>query len=217
MVLGFLTAVIMTGVGVAAPGGTPSAPAPGSAESRPLQPIVEDTRKNLQNAFGNEMNTRARYLEAARVADDEGYRYVAQLFRACARAEQAHADEHVHAIAWSGDEARVLLDRMILGTTVENLRSAIHLETYEATERYPALLARARAEHRPEAVRSMNFALAAEREHARLFTSALASLDQRLPARTLYVCARCGKTVEALDFKKCPNCFTPARRFERVD
>lgn len=192
----------------------PAAPAKPEAV---VEPVVRDTRKNLQMAFGDEVNAKARYEASAKVADREGYAYVAKLFRACARAEEVHAAQHVHAIAWTGGEARAMLERLALGTTAENLKVAIDLETYEATQRYPALLAQARAEHMTAAVRSMNFALAAEREHARLFTSALETLEQRPAPRAFHVCPTCGKTTASLDFKKCPNCFTRAQEFIAVD
>jgi len=189
------------------------APVPPAVE--PAAPVVRDTPTNLQLAFTGEMNAKQRYVAFAERADREGYPGVARLFRACARAEQTHADRHVHAIAWTGREARALLDRLEVGTTAENLKSAIASETYEVTRFYPPLLERARADHQSNAVRSLTFALSAEREHARLLAAALASIDRRPAAFPIYVCPFCGKTVQSLDFKKCPTCFTSAGRFIR--
>jgi rubrerythrin len=172
--------------------------------------------ETLRVVFAHEMNTKAWYAEAARIADAEGYPHVASVFRACARAEQAHADEHVHAIAIAGGEARVVLDRLALRGTADNLRDAIAWETYDAEQVYPALLARARAEANPSAIRSLNYALGAEREHARLFAEALATLEEKRPASEFHVCGTCGKTVATIDFTKCPNCFAGARGFVRV-
>jgi len=188
-----------------------SAPVPQVVEPPTL--LVRDTPTNLQAAFTREMNAKQRYVAFAKQADREGYPAVARLFRACARAEQMHADAHVHAIAWTGGEARAVLDRLAVGTTAENLKSAIELETYEVERFYPVLIERARSDREPEAVRSMTFALSAEREHARLLTTALATLDQHPSPHPIYVCSLCGKTVESLGFKKCPNCFTSAKRF----
>jgi rubrerythrin len=214
-------AVVVAGIVVSAWGATAAQERRNVREPAVTQPQtaaleVGDTRANLQTAFDNEINAKERYLAAAKQADREGYPYVAQLFRACARAEQVHADQHVHAIAVSGGEARALLQRLSIGTTPENLRVATDLETYEATQLYPALLAKARAEHLPAAVRSIGFALAAEREHVRLLTAAQQTLDQRLAVRTFFVCPGCGRTVETRDARQCPNCFTSARRFIRV-
>jgi rubrerythrin len=177
---------------------------------------VGSTRANLQSAFTNEMDARERYLAYAKRAQLEGYPYVAQLFRACAESEDVQGKRHVTAIAWIGGEARAVLSRVVVGSTEENLRAAIEQEAYEVSTYYPVLREKARGEHEPMAVRSMNFALSADREHLRLLAAALAGLDRRAPTGTLYVCPYCGKTVTSLDFRKCPNCFTRAASFTRV-
>ena len=191
--------------------------APPPAESTAVHAPPQDTRTHLQEVFADETNTRVRYQACARVADQEGYAYVAGLFRACARAEEAHADQHVHAIAYTGAEAKAFLDKVTPAGTAENLRVAVGLEQYEIRDVYPRMIAQARHEGMSHAVRSMTFALAAEREHARLLAEALATLEQRPAARSWHVCRSCGKTVAAVDFRKCPVCFGPARGFERVD
>lgn len=217
--LGVVLAAILAMVALAAAAARESqkpVAAPVAQTPEVATPEVGDTPTNLRAAFTEAMNAKTRYDAAAKQADRDGYPYVAQLFRACSRAERVHADQHVHAIAWTGGEARALLGRLALGTTQENLQTAISLETYEANELYPAFLERARADNQPAAVRSLTFALAANREHARLLSAALETFDQRLPVRTLYVCPLCGKTTEALSFDKCPNCYTAAKKFERV-
>ncbi len=198
----------------AAPAAAAKTPTP-SETSEPLE--IHDTGANLQRAFGGEVNAHHRYLEAAKVAESEGRRDVAALFRACATAEQAHADRHVEAIAWtSGGEARAMMARLSLGTTLENLQLAAALEDYEVQSLYPALLERAKTEGHTEAVRSFNFALSAEREHARLLRSALDRWNAGAGPAAFHVCPKCGKTVVDVTFPKCPNCFTSARRFVRV-
>jgi len=208
-------AATVAGSAVSSTGGS-AAKSSASAAAVPVPPVVGDTKTNLQKAFADEMNAKERYANYAKQADREGYAAAAQLFRACAQAEQIHADRHVHAIAVAGGEARVLLDRVYSGTTAENLQAAIQSEDYEVKEFYPALLERAREDLEPDAVRSLTFALSAERDHERLLTAALANLELRPRAYPLYVCSYCGKTVETLDFKKCPNCFTDSRKFIRV-
>ena len=216
---GFIFLGLAAGLATAAAGAEASAMKP----ARPAAPVAEakaplftDTRTGLQQAFAIEMNAKERYKLFAAQADREGLPAVAHLFRACAEAEQVHADRHVRAIAVTGGEARVLLDKVYAGTTAENLQVAMQGENYEATEFYPALLERSREEGVPDAVRSVNFALSAEREHERLLGAALAGLEQKPEPKTIYVCSYCGKTVESLDFEKCPNCFTAARKFIRV-
>lgn len=195
------------------PAGPPAEP---PAVAAPSGALLVDTGENLQLAFRNEMNAKTRYLAAARVAQLEGYPAVAALFRACAQAEQVHADRHVSAIAHLGVEARAVLERSALGTTEENLRAAIESETCEADETYPAMRARALTDGQPAAVRSATYALATERGHARLFAAALATLESRPPAHAYLVCPTCGRTVEKVDFGKCPTCFTAGKKFVSV-
>jgi rubrerythrin len=218
--LGLLGAGMITTLAIA---GSPAAldkaassrlsPTAATQQDAVVTPRDQDTRANLQWVFTNEVNAKQRYLEFAKQADHEGYRSVAVLFRACARAEQAHADQHVHAIAWNGAEARAVLDRMAVRGTEENLKVSLDQEIYEATQLYPSMIDRARADRQAMAVRSANYAMSAEREHAGLMAAALASLAACPPASPLYVCPVCGKTVRSVDFAKCPNCFTPAKRF----
>jgi rubrerythrin len=152
----------------------------------------------------------------AKRADQEGRPGVARLFRACAEAEQAHANRHVHAIAWTGRQARAVLEQVAVGTTEANLRTALSIESWEADHYYPALIERARSEHWPEAVRSMTFALSTERQHVQLLRAALADSAGQAAVGTFWVCPFCGRTVQARDFGHCPTCFTSARKFVQV-
>jgi len=214
------TAVLIAGVAacaaIVASGGPPAA-APPPAPAGPGPPPIGDTGANLQVVFETEVNARQHYLLAARIAEFENYPAVARLFRACAAAEQVHADRAVQAIAWtSGAEAHAALGRPIGGTTRELLEMAIADEQYQVEQFYPPLIARARAEHRAMAVRSLVFALATERQHQRLLSAAQAGLTLGASGTPLFVCPYCGRTVERVDFTKCPNCFTPASKFIRV-
>ena len=200
-----------------APKKAPATPAPAPPETAIVRSAISpETPANLQTAFTNEMNAKQRYIAFAKVADRDGYPGVASLFRACAQAEDVHASRHVHAIAYTGEAAQAKLERVAVGTTEENLKVSIGNEDYEANTFYPEVMARARAAGESEAVRSVNLALAAEREHAKLLTAALEHLNTHAPVHTYFVCPYCGKTVESLSFEKCPNCFTKAGKFIKV-
>jgi len=220
---GLLGAGVIAGFAMAAaPGSTvrntasDAPPTPAPQDSIAATVSGQSTATNLQFVFNNEVNAKHRYLAFAKQADADGYPAVASLFRACAQAEQVHADAHVRAIAWIGGEARGTLQRIPIGTTEENLEASLANEVEEADQIYPAVIQRARADHQSMAVRSANYALAAEREHAVLMAEALASFAPDAVPHPFYVCPVCGNTVRSLDFKKCPNCFTPAKRFQLV-
>lgn len=179
----------------------------------PDQPLLHDTATNLQQAFTNEMNACERYRAFARIADSENHPDVARLFRACAVAESIHARRDVQAIAMTGQPARAVLDRIASGTTEQNLALAIAGEGYEVQTWYPALIERARQDRQSMAVRSLTLALQTERGHLRLLEAAQANLGAKPLVATYLVCPYCGRTVETIEYPKCPGCFTSAGRF----
>lgn len=170
----------------------------------------------LETAFQGESNARARYLAFAAKADQEGYAGVASLFRAAATAEEIHASNHALVIEQFGATAEANVKSPVVGTTEENLRAAIEGETYERDEMYPAFLKEARNAGSSNAVRTFQFALAAEAEHARLYTEALANLESMTSAVTYYVCPVCGFTTADPELLECPTCATPKENFAQV-
>jgi len=170
------------------------------------------TLGNLMAAFNGESNAHARYLAFAAKAEEEGYGEVASLFRAAARAEEIHANNHAEVIRKMGGVPKADVQQPEVKTTAENLKAAIEGESYERDTMYPDFIKVARAERNRDALRSFNYALSAETEHARLYSSALDRLDslKGSQAQTYFVCTVCGYTTSKLDFAKCPSCFNPA-------
>jgi rubrerythrin len=175
------------------------------------------TLDNLQAAFNGESNAHARYLAFAKKADQEGYGKVASLFRAAARAEEIHARNHAEVIKKLGGTPNATIETPVVKTTKENLEAAIKGETYERDVMYPAFLKVARADRNKDAIQTLNYAKTAEAEHAKLYTEALNNLAQmKGPGQEYYVCTVCGYTVTKLDFAKCPSCFTPKHKYDKV-
>ena len=176
------------------------------------------TLENMQTAFNGESNAHARYAAFAQQADKEGYRDVANLLRAAARAEQIHASNHAAVIKQLGAEPKANIESPQVKTTRENLEAAIKGETYERDTMYPDFLKQAKADGNPKATRSLNLAKTAEAEHAKLYQSALSGLNgaKDVAAAGYYVCPVCGFTTRVVDFEKCPSCFTAKEKFERV-
>ena len=155
-------------------------------------------------------------VEFARKADAEGYAGAASLFRAAARAEKIHADNHAAVLRKLNAEPQARIEASPVRSTSENLMAAIEGETYERDIMYPEFLKIAQQEKNAGAIRTFQFALEAETEHARLFEEALASLEMRRPRTTYLVCAVCGFTGEKLEGARCPVCNNPKERFESV-
>jgi rubrerythrin len=171
------------------------------------------TLDNLQAAFNGESNANAKYLEFAKKADLEGYAGVAALFRAAAKAEQFHARNHGDVIKKMGAEPKAEIKLPAIKTTAENLKVAIEGETYERDKMYPGFIAEAKTAGEKDAVRSFNFAVTAEGQHAKFYTDAAANLQTWKAAKKFMVCPICGNTVTTVDFAKCPVCFTPGDKF----
>jgi len=209
LVLGLVTlALFLTGcsrVGTLQESGT----AQSTAASVPTQ-----TLKNLQTAFNGESNARARYLAFAQKAEGEGYGKVASLFRAAAKAEEIHANNHSRVISQLGGTPNAEIKTPEVGDTATNLDAAIKGESYERDTMYPEFLKQARQDGSTDAVRTFNLARNAETEHAKLYGDALANLNAwKGDKQIFYVCPVCGFTTNELNFDKCPSSFTPRDRF----
>ena len=185
------------------------------AQKEPAPP--KTTLECLQAAYNGESNANARYTEFAKNADEEGYAGVASLFRAAAKAEKIHADSHAAVIKKLGGAPKADLQKPEVKSTKENLEAAIKGESYERDTMYPDFLKIAQADKNRDAVQTFNYAKAAEAEHAKLYKDALDNLaNWKAGKKDFFVCAVCGNTVTKADFAKCPVCFSPKDKYEKV-
>lgn len=179
--------------------------------------VSQQTIDNLNAAFQGESNAAHRYETFAKKADEEGYTYVAHLFRAASRAESIHRESHKQAIlALGGKVQDFKLDDVKAGTTAENLQAAIKGESYERDTMYPEFIKQARKDGARQAVRTLVYAEKAEREHAKLYQAALDNLDSKQANINFYVCKVCGYTTTSLPAKNCPSCREPVSNYEEV-
>jgi rubrerythrin len=178
---------------------------------------VGTTLENLMTAYNGESNASARYAEFAKKAEADGYLKVAQLFRAASASEKIHAATHGTVIEKLGGTPKATIDSIKVGTTRENLEAALQGETYEKTTMYPMFLQKARSERNRDAMRSINYAKAAEEEHAKFYQAALDNLDSYKEAGPGWsVCQVCGFTVTKVDFAKCPICLNPKEKYKLI-
>jgi rubrerythrin len=182
-----------------------------------VAPSQKTTLNNLQAAFNGESNARVRYLAFAQKADAEGYGKVASLFRATARAEQAHLEQHARAIKKLGGIPVAQIDPVVAKSTAENLEAAMKGEIYESAVMYPEFLAEAEKSDIEAAINAFEDASAAEAVHAGLYKEALENLKVWKVGRVdFYVCPLCGNVVENIDFTNCPICGTAKEKFLKV-
>jgi rubrerythrin len=175
------------------------------------------TLDNLQAAFNGESNAKARYEAFAVKADEEGYKSVASLFRAAAKSEGIHAVKHGEMIKKMGAEAKATIEKADVKSTKENLEASIKGETDEKDSMYPAFIKKAQDEKNMGAAVTFKGAMAAEVEHAKLYSLALKELDSWKPAgKEFLVCQICGFTTMDQGMKQCPVCAAPRSKFDAV-
>jgi len=127
------------------------------------------THDNLKEAFAGESMANRRYLFFARRAEVDKQPEVAELFRDTSEAETGHAFGHLEFLLETGDPAT---DEPI-GTTEQNLASAVAGETYEFTAMYPGFAKTARDEGFDEIADWFSTLARAERTHAGRYEKAL--------------------------------------------
>lgn len=132
------------------------------------------TLDNLKQAFAGESQANRRYLYFATQADVEGRPDIAALFRSTAEGETGHAHGHLDYLKEAGDPATGLP----IGSTKENLVSAIAGESHEYTDMYPGMAKVAREENFDEIADWFETLARAERSHANRFQKALDDLDK---------------------------------------
>ena len=131
------------------------------------------THQHLKDAFAGESQANRRYLYFANKADIEGYPEVANLFRNTAEGETGHAHGHLDYLSEVGDPATDLP----IGSSKDNLASAVAGETHEYTDMYPGMEKDARDEGFDEIADWFETLAKAERSHANKFQKALDSIE----------------------------------------
>src|ERR671935_890312 len=136
------------------------------------------SHENLKAAFAGESQANRRYLYFARRADIEGYPDIGGLFRDTSEAESGHAFGHLDFLKEVGDPCT----DVPIGSTEQNLKSAVEGETYEFTEMYPGFAKTAREEGLAELAEWFETLAKAEKSHAGRFNKGFEKIAGREPA-----------------------------------
>jgi rubrerythrin len=159
------------------------------------------TLENLKDAFAGESQAFQKYSAFAKKADQDGLPNIARLFRLTAQAEKIHAEGHFRSMD-------------AVGSTVDNLKTAIDGETYEFTQMYPPMVQQADKDAH-KAKRMFAYAVEAEAVHARLYTQAMeaAKTGKDLGEKEFFLCPVCGNIEFGNAPEKCPVCGTLGSKF----
>lgn len=153
------------------------------------------TQANLEAAFAGESQAFMKYSIFAEKAEREGFPEVARLFKAIAYAEKVHATNHLRVLGG-------------IKSTFDNLESAMGGECYEVSEMYPAFNAVAELQEEKAAMRSIHYAIEAEKIHEKMYDDAKSEVlsGKDIAHANVYVCPVCGHTHIGEAPLTCPVC-----------
>jgi len=167
------------------------------------------TEENLKAAFAGESQARNKYTYFASVAKKEGYEKIAAIFLETADNEREHAKLHLKRLG-------------VIGSTVDNLRSAAAGEMDEYMDMYPRMAREAREERFPEIAFLFESIGNIEKAHQERYRILLEELEAGSffkndePAR--WRCRNCGHIHEGTEAPEaCPVCSHPRAYFEQVE
>jgi rubrerythrin len=167
---------------------------------------MSKTEENIKAAFAGESQARNKYTYFAEKAREEGYHYIAKIFEETAFNEMNHAKDHFKLLGG-------------IGTTAENLESAMSGEHYETVDMYPQFAEEADAEGNTEAAILFKMIGKIESHHRTRYKKLLDMVKNgtvfKREEPIKWKCSVCGFTVEGTEPPpKCPACKFPQEFYE---
>lgn len=175
---------------------------------------MEQTLKNLCKAFVGESQARNRYTFYASIAIKEGYEIVGRVFQETADQEKEHAKRIFEEIQKLKEDCPVIIDSevsLVLGDTIENLKSAVRGENYERSQMYPSFADKAEEEGLLDIAKRLRAIKKAEEHHEERFKKLLEQLENgtifEKEEVVEWTCMECGYVHKGrTPPEKCPSC-----------
>ena len=196
-------------------------PKPTTEEKKAVS-TTEQTIENLKAAITGESNASAKYTAFSKAAETAKMPNIAKLFAAAAQAELIHVSNHRAVLKNLGVEGfePVIEEHVADKDMVKNLENAIAGETAEFTTMYPSFIETANGEKVPDAAKSFEFAMKAEKRHAEHYQAALdilkADKNDKKVSKEWYLCPICGEltpTIVGMSF--CSICGEKTEEFKK--
>ena len=191
---------------------------------------MKETPKKLFTAYVGESQARNRYTFFSKVAKKEGYVLVSEMFLKTANQEKTHADWFYRMLQGlkkeeSFDEMKVLPDAdfpTTLGSTIENLKSAVAGEDMEWQTLYPDIVETAENEGYSDIAKRVQAIIRAEKHHSERYGKLLKLVGDdvffKRGEKVVWICLECGYEVEMDEIPKkfkCPSCSHPRAYFRK--
>ncbi len=177
------------------------------------------TERNILTAFAGESQARNRYTYFASQARKEGYIQISKIFEETADQEKEHAKRLFKLLEGGEVEIQSTFPAGVIGSTLENLKSAAAGENYEHSQMYPEFAKIAREEGFEEIAKIFESIAVAERQHEKRYNALADNIENnRVFKRETTVkwrCLNCGYIHEGTEPPKaCPACAHPQAFFE---
>ncbi len=188
---------------------------------------MKKTLECLVKAFIGESQARNRYTFYAKVAKEEGYQQIAEIFLLTAENEKEHAETLIKLIQElrqqaGGEPTEIKVEAaapLIFGGTAENLKAAIAGENYEYTTMYPEFAKVAEEEGYPEIAKRLRAIAKAEEHHEERYKKLLKEVEMstvfKKNREVWWVCMECGYVHYGVEPpEECPSCGHPRGYFQ---
>jgi rubrerythrin len=180
------------------------------------------TAENLSKAFAGESQARNRYTTYAKVAEDEGHQYIAEIFRETADEERAHAKIFFDFLTQGLGKTDIKVDAdypIGLGNTEQNLQYAAEGEKAEWGTLYPQFSTIAKEEGFADIEFALTKIVAIETWHEKRYLDLMNALKNdalyKKNNNQYWKCMNCGFIFEGLEAPKvCPACKYPQGWFQ---
>ena len=177
------------------------------------------TEQNLLKAFAGESQARNRYEFFSKVAAEEGYKQISNIFQKTADQEKQHAKRFFKFLEGGECEITASYPAGKIGTTTENLKAAAMGENEEWTLLYPGFAEIAQQEGFPQVAAAFKMISKVEAEHEKRYLKLLKNIEDgtvfKKGEKVKWVCTNCGYVHEGEKaLENCPACLHPQAYFE---
>lgn len=188
---------------------------------------MKNTIENLVKAFIGESQARNRYTFYAKIAKNEGFEQIGEIFLVTAENEKEHASNLFKLISELKKKSNEGLDEIeveaaaptVLASTAENLKAAIAGENHEHTKMYPEFADLAEREGFPGIAARLRAIAKAEKHHEERYKKLLREVEAgtffKKEKDVWWVCRECGYVhFGKKPPEECPSCDHTSSYFE---
>ncbi len=178
-----------------------------------------ETEKNILKAFAGESQARNRYTYFAKVAKNEGYVQMSQIFEETANQEKEHAKRLFKVLEGGELSITASFPAGVIATTLENLKASAAGEHHEHTIMYPDFAKVAKDEGLPDIAYIFMAIAVAEKQHEKRYLELAANIEAgrvfKREGKVKWRCSNCGYVHEGPEAPgNCAACSHPQAYFE---